>query len=87
MVTPGVLVTMVNLTTAGTLQEQNQAADVLGRHLAEHADVDGTAAALVSVFMQSQGGSYRYGRRALSVLQPNVTSARCTLAAKQSTEG
>jgi len=58
MVTPGVLVTMVDLTTAGTLQEQNQAADVLGRHLAEHAGVDGTAAALVSAFMQSQGGSY-----------------------------
>lgn len=88
MVTPGVLVMMVNLTTAGTLQEQSQVADVLGQHLAGHAGVDGAAALLVSVFMQGQGGGHRYGRRrALNVLQPNVTSARCALAATKSTEG
>jgi hypothetical protein len=88
MVTPGVFVTMVNLTTAGTLQEQSQVADVLGQHLAGHAGVDGAAAVLVSVFMQSQGGGHRYSRRrALNMLQPDITSARCALAASKSTEG
>ena len=88
MVTPGVLVTMVNLTTAGTLQEQIQIADVLSQYLVGHAGVDGAAAVLVSVFMRSQGGGHHYGRRrALNVLQPNVTSALCALAAKKSTKG
>lgn len=86
MVTPGTLLVLVNLTIAGTSQEQTQAADIVSRHLVEHAGVNGTAAVLVSVFMHSQGGDLRDDHRALNVILPNITNARCALAADEHTE-